>query len=165
MPFCISRQGFQTNTRIRMAELQKWLCKLLSLLEIAHLGEIDVFFCLNVMLKMSSLGIRPWLGFLWTMSGKCLWSLNCLTRLNLCNVFSSQSQNLCVFNWCYGFTKHCSVLHHHLSFCHRPNRSYTVCLRPPIHLLTGQFWFLSVCVCVCSVRWSLSGQKTFCLFS
>lgn len=110
---------------------------------------------------------RDWcvllLGFLWTMSGKCLWSLNCLTRLNLCNVFSSQSQNLCVFNWCYGFTKHCSVLHHHLSFCHRPNRSYTVCLCPPIHLLTGRF-LISFSVCVCaqhevSVRWSLSGQK------
>jgi len=88
------------------------------------------------------------LGFLWTMSGKCLWSLNCLTRLNLCNVFSSQSQNLCVFNWCYGFTKHCSVLHHHLSFCHRPNCSYTVVMSSSSHSSPYRpiLIYFSVCV-------------------
>lgn len=99
------------------------------------------------------------LGFLWTMSGKFLWSLNCLTRLNLCNVFSSQSQNLCVFNWCYGFSKHCSVSHHRLPFCHRPNCSY---VSSSSHLSPYRPISFSVCLQrEVSARWSLSGQKPF----
>lgn len=151
------------NTRITTAELQKCLCKRRSLLQIAHLGQIDVFFCLNVMLKISSFGIPPWLWvFLWTMSGKCLWSLNCLTRLNLCNVFSSQSQNLCVFNWCYGFSKHCSVSHHRLPFCSYVSLSSH--LSPYELILT--FTFVQCVSATGDEREVISVRaKTFCLFT
>lgn len=149
VPFCISWQGFQTNARITTAELQKWLCKRRSLLEIAHLGEIDVFFCLSVMLKMSSFGIQQWL---WVFCGQCLESACGLWIASLdwtCAMFSLL--NLRTYVYLTGAMDSQSIALCHITASHSVIvLTVHMCLRPPIYLLTGRF----LSVCVCNVRWA-----------
>lgn len=134
-----------------MAELQKWLCKLQTLLEIAHLGEIDVFFCLNVMLKMSDRGsgfcgqclesaCGLWIASLdWTCAMFSL--LNLRTYVYLTGAMDSQSIAPCYITASHSVI----VLTVHYSMSSSSHSS-------PYRLILT--FFQCVCMCVRNVRWA-----------
>lgn len=72
--------------------------------------------------------------------------------MDWCNVFSSQSQNLCVINWCY---RHKQCHFQIKCVCHRTashvSHCLYVCLSHSVCYCQGSLFLLCICLSVCYV--------------